>query len=78
MKARLRGAYRFIKEVEVIDDLTFKIHTVGPYPLVLERFCTFFPYEPSFCKEKGETGVAEFAMGTGPYRMVKWDRVPNR
>jgi len=74
MKARLRGAYRFIKEVEVIDDLTFKIHTVGPYPLVLERFCTFFPYEPSFCKEKGETGVAEFAMGTGPYRMVKWDK----
>lgn len=42
MKAKLRSAYKFIKEVEVIDDLHFKIHTTGPYPLVLERFCTFF------------------------------------
>ncbi len=72
MKARLRGAYKFIKDVEVVDDLTFRVHTVGPYPLILERFNTFFPYDPAFCKEKGEKHVAEFAMGTGPYRMVEW------
>jgi peptide/nickel transport system substrate-binding protein len=72
LKSRLQSAYKFIKKVEVIDDLTFRLHTAAPYPLVLERFCTFFPYDPKFCKEKGEKHVAEFAMGTGPYRMVKW------
>jgi peptide/nickel transport system substrate-binding protein len=72
MKARLRGAYKFIKDVEIIDDLHFKIHTMGPYPLVLERFCTFFPYDPEFCKKNGEKHVAQFAMGTGPYKMGKW------
>jgi peptide/nickel transport system substrate-binding protein len=72
MKARLRGAYKFIKNVEIIDDLHFRVHTVGPYPLILERFCTFFPYDPQFAKEKGEEAVAQFAMGTGPYKMVKW------
>jgi len=74
MKAKLRGAYKFIKEVEVIDDLHFKIHTTGPYPLVLERFSTFFPYDPEFCKKNGEEHVAQVAMGTGPYKMVKWEK----
>lgn len=74
MKAKLRGAYKFIKDVEIIDDLRFRIHTTGPYPLVLERFCTFFPYDPAFCKENGEEHVAKVPMGTGPYKMVKWDK----
>ncbi len=74
MKAKLRGAYKFIKDVEIIDDLNFRIHTTGPYPLVLERFCTFFPYDPTFCKENGEDHVAQVPMGTGPYKMVKWEK----
>lgn len=74
LKSRLRGAYKFIERVEVVDDLTFRLHTHGPYPLVLERFCTFFPYDPAWCKEKGEQYVVEHAMGTGPYRFVKWEK----
>ncbi len=74
MKLRLRGAYKFIERVEVVDDLTFRLHTQAPYPLVLERFCTFFPYDPAWCKEKGEQYVVEHAMGTGPYRFVKWQK----
>lgn len=74
MKSKLRTAYKFIKDVEIIDDLHFKIHTEGPYPLVLERFCTFFPYDPKFCKENGEEHVAQFAMGTGPYKMIEWKK----
>lgn len=74
MKSRLRGAYSFIKRVEVVDDLTFRLHTHGPYPLVLERFCTFFPYDPDWCRDNGEEYVAENIMGTGPYRFVKWEK----
>ncbi len=74
MKAKLRGAYTFIKDVEVIDNLRFRIHTAGPYPLVLERFCTFFPYDPDFCRKSGEAHVAQVPMGTGPYKMVKWEK----
>ena len=74
MKSKIRGAYKFIKDVEIIDDLHFRIHTTGPYPLILERFCTFFPYDPEFCKKNGEEHVAQVPMGTGPYKMVKWEK----
>ncbi len=74
MQSKPRSAYRFIKRVEVVDDLTFRIHTEGPYPLVLERFCTTFPYDPQWCKENGEKHVAEYAMETGPYRFVTWEK----
>jgi peptide/nickel transport system substrate-binding protein len=74
MKSKLRSAYTFIKDVEVIDDLHFRVHTTGPYPLILERFCTFFPYDPEFGRKNQGQEVAQFAMGTGPYKMVKWDK----
>jgi peptide/nickel transport system substrate-binding protein len=74
LKARLRGAYTFIERVEILDDLNFRVHTKGPYPLILERFCTFFPYDPEWCRENGEEHVVENIMGTGPYRFVRWDK----
>ena len=73
-KATRLGNFKWIKKVEVIDDLTFRIITHKPFPVVLERLNTLFIYDPIYCKEVGDRKVAEAPMGTGPYRFVKWDR----
>jgi peptide/nickel transport system substrate-binding protein len=73
-KAHLRPQFDWVGKVEVVDDLTFRIITKEPYPLVLEKFNTFFPYDPVWCKEKGEDYVNQNAMGTGPYKFVKFAR----
>ena len=73
-KAHLRPQFTWVEKVEVIDDLTFRIITKEPYPLILEKLSSLFPYDPAWCKEKGDRYVSEHAMGTGPYKFVKYDR----
>lgn len=68
------GNFKWVKKVEVIDDVTFRIITYEPYPIVLERLNTLFVYDPVYCKEVGDQKVAEAPMGSGPYQFVKWDR----
>ena len=68
------GNFKWIQKVEVIDDLTFRIISQKPYPLVLERLNVLFVYDPIETREKGDVWVAEHPMGTGPYKFVQWDR----
>jgi peptide/nickel transport system substrate-binding protein len=73
-KSPQAGNYKWIKEVKVIDDATFRIVTEKPYPLVLERLYVLFVYDPKESKEKGDAWLAENSSGSGPYKLVKWDR----
>ena len=73
-KATQRNNFKWIKKVEVIDDVTFRIITHKPYPIVLQRLNTLFVYDPVYCKEVGDQKIAEAPMGSGPYMFVKWDR----
>ena len=66
--------FKWIKKVEVLDEVTFRIVTHQPYPIVLERLNTLFVYDPVYCKQVGDQKVAEAPMGSGPYVFVKWDR----
>jgi peptide/nickel transport system substrate-binding protein len=66
--------FKWIKKVEVLDEVTFRIVTHQPYPIVLERLNTLFVYDPVYCKQAGDQKVAEAPMGSGPYVFVKWDR----
>jgi peptide/nickel transport system substrate-binding protein len=66
--------FNWVKKVEVLDELRFRIRTDGPYPLALERLYNMFIYDPIATKEKGFDYLAENPMGSGPYRLVKWDR----
>jgi peptide/nickel transport system substrate-binding protein len=72
-KAMARGDFSWIKRIEIIDDLTFRVITEKPYPLVLERFNALFPYDPAWTKEKGDVYVKTHAMGTGPYKFVSFE-----
>ena len=69
--------WKWVKKVEVVDDLTFRIVTEQPYPLILERLNVLFIYDPKWTKEmvakNGENFLARNAMGTGPYKFVKFE-----
>jgi len=62
-KAHQRNNFKWIKKVEVNDDVTFRIITHKPYPLVLERLNTLFVYDPVYCKEVGDKVIAEAPQG---------------
>ena len=71
-----RSGFKWIKDVEVIDNNTFRIITEKPYPLVLQRMNVLFPYDPQWIKEMeakhGKAYLASHAMGTGPFKLVKF------
>jgi len=75
-KAPTAAGWKWVKKVEVKDDLTFRVITDGPYPLILERFNVLFPYDPKWVKEmvakNGEAFLSRNAMGTGPFKFVKF------
>lgn len=73
-KSPVHGNFKWINKVEVLDDLTFRIISHEPYPLVLERLNVVYVYDPVYCKEAGDDKMGEAPMGSGPYMFVKWDR----
>jgi len=66
--------FKWVKDVEVIDDTTFRIHSKAPYPLVLEQLNTLFLMDPKWTKENTFEYVQGNAMGSGPYKFVSWDK----
>jgi peptide/nickel transport system substrate-binding protein len=70
----LKVQFKWIDRIEVVDDLTFRIITKDPYPLVLQKLNTVFVFDPAHTKEKGDTYVASHPMGTGPYKFVEWKK----
>ena len=75
-KSPQAGAWKWCSKVEVINDLTFRIITEKPYPLVVQRFNVLFPQAPKWIKEMtakhGRAYLARHAMGTGPFKFVKF------
>ncbi len=65
-----------IKEVEIVDPHTIRIHTELPSPLMPRNFAAF-----NIVSKKAAEGMttADFnsgkaAIGTGPYKLVEWAR----
>ncbi|MES9844296.1 MAG: ABC transporter substrate-binding protein [Candidatus Sedimenticola sp. PURPLELP] len=69
-RSQRKSQFDWISNVRVIDEHTFEIHTSKPYPLILERLNTLFPYDPSVAiTDEGPQAW----VGTGPYRLVRFD-----
>ena len=68
--------YNSIKEVEVIDDLTFNIITNEPDPALLNRLSriasSILPSE--YIDEKGMDYFLDNPVGTGPFKFSEWIR----
>jgi peptide/nickel transport system substrate-binding protein len=69
-----RGNHAKIKSVEVVDDLTVRFKTDGPYPLFVERLTAQAMESEKVIREKGDEYMQEHPVGTGPYKLVSWQR----
>ncbi len=65
-------AYQFgtLKDVKVVDDHTVDFRTKGPDPLLLDRLTQLY-IVPDGADPKS---LASTPVGTGPYKLAKWDR----
>jgi len=73
-KLTARGNHTKIKGVEVVDDYTVRFKTDGPYPLFVERLSAQVMQSEKAIKEKGHEWMQENPVGTGPYKLVKWNK----
>jgi len=73
-KMTARGNHAKIKSIEVVDDYTARFRTDGPYPLFVERLTAQVMQSDKVIREKGHEWMQEHPIGTGPYKLVKWDR----
>jgi peptide/nickel transport system substrate-binding protein len=65
-------AYQFgtLKDVKVVDDHTVDVRTKGADPLLLDRLAQLY-IVPDGADPKS---LASTPVGTGPYKLAKWDR----
>src|SRR5882724_7739718 len=73
-KLTARGNHAKIKSVEVVDDLTARFKTDGPYPLFVERLTAQVMQSEKVIKEKGHEWMQENPISTGPYKLVRWNK----
>jgi len=71
-KLTARGNHAKIKSVDVVDDLTVRFKTDGPYPLFVERLTAQVMQSEKVIREKGHEWMQENPVGTGPYKLTKW------
>jgi len=69
--SELLGQIDTITGVEIIDDFTIRITTGGPDPILPSRLYMIQMVEPGFV---AEGNIDTEAVGTGPYKMVEWDK----
>lgn len=68
------GNHAQIAGVDIIDDYTVDVHTTEPYPIFTERLQNFQMIPEKLAQEMGDDWLAENPVGTGPYKMVEWQR----
>ena len=74
LKLLYRSSHLKIKSVEIIDDLTARFRTDGPYPLFVERLTSQVMQSEKAIREKGHEWLQGNPVGTGPYKLVRWTR----
>lgn len=62
------------EEVTVVDDLTFRIQTRDPFPLIPQRLVELHPIDTQYIEEVGYEEYEANPSGTGPFKFVEWAR----
>ena len=63
--------FNTIQDAEKVDDLTVRIITDGPDPILLSRLYWMKMVPAAYSKD---ANFAEAPVGTGPYKFVEWKR----
>src|SRR3989454_11312214 len=74
LKLTYRATHAKIKTIDVVDDLTVRFKTDGPYPLFVKRLTAQVMQSEKAIREKGHEWLQENPLGTGPYKLVRWAR----
>ena len=73
-KSPQRGNWEAVDHIEVHDDTHLTWVTKSPYPVFVERLQNLQFLSENVVQSKGDSWVAQNAIGTGPYKFVKYDR----
>jgi peptide/nickel transport system substrate-binding protein len=66
------GQLRPVKDVEVVNPLTVRVHTDGPFALLAEVLSLYTEILPKAITS-GDVDPTRRAIGTGPYRFTEWN-----
>jgi peptide/nickel transport system substrate-binding protein len=69
-----RTALTWVKEVELVDNLTLRLHAHRPIPSLPDVLTRLHILPPRYLTEVGEARFAEAPVGAGPYRVSAWKR----
>lgn len=70
--SQIKGNFATIASVEVVDDVTARLHLAAPSPWLPAQIAVWLVCLPPSAVEAGTVGDAP--VGTGPYRFVSWER----
>jgi peptide/nickel transport system substrate-binding protein len=71
-KLPIRSAFTWLKDVELVNDLTFRLHVHRAIPSLPDVLTRLHVLPPRYLTEVGEAHFAEAPVGAGPYRIVSW------
>jgi peptide/nickel transport system substrate-binding protein len=69
-KSSHRNAFAWVKQVEVIDDLSLRLHAHRPIASLPDVLTRLHILPPQYFTEVGEEKFGEAPVGAGPYRFV--------
>ena len=69
-KSLHRAIFAWVKDVEVIDDLSVRLHAHRPVPSLLDALTRLHVLPPRYFAEVGEEKFDAAPVGAGPYRFV--------
>ncbi len=63
-----------VEDIEVIDDLTWRVTTSEPFPIFPTRLVALEPVPLEYWEEVGDDELANNPVGTGPFMFNEWVR----
>lgn len=71
-ESRQGANFDAITDMEVVDDLTLRVTTDGPYPILLNDLNSRYITSAEAYEELGPEEADRQLVGTGPYKFVEW------
>lgn len=68
------GQFDQISKVEVVDDVTVKLTTDGPYPALMAQLVKLSVVPKHVVEEVGDEAFNAAPVGSGPYKFDEWNR----
>ena len=73
-KSGFKGSVSAIEKVEKIDEYTVNVVTKGPFPILLRKLSYLRIMDKEYSEKLSDEELGLKPVGTGPYKLVKWQR----